>query len=52
MYVCVYIYIFLQFSRSVMSDSVGPHRLQHARPPYPLPTPMAKAFLKKFVMFL
>ena len=28
-----------QFSRSVKSDSLGPHVLQHARPPCPLPTP-------------
>ena len=29
----------VQFSRSVMSDSVRPHELQHARPPCPTPTP-------------
>ena len=29
----------LQFSRSVMSDSLWPHGLQHARPPCPSPTP-------------
>ena len=29
----------LQFSHSVMSDSLRPHRLQHARLPYPSPTP-------------
>ena len=28
-----------QFSRSVVSDSVWPHGLQHARPPCPSPTP-------------
>ena len=28
-----------QFSRSVMSDSLQPLGLQHARPPYPSPTP-------------
>ena len=28
-----------QFSRSVMSDSLGPHESQHARPPCPSPTP-------------
>ena len=28
-----------QFSRSVMSDSLGPHGLQHARPHCPSPTP-------------
>ena len=27
------------FSPSVMSDSLRPHGLQHARPPYPSPTP-------------
>ena len=35
---------YLQFSsvhstRSVVSDSLRPHRLQHARPPWPSPTP-------------
>ena len=29
----------VQFSHSVMSDSLQPHELQHARPPYPSPTP-------------
>ena len=29
----------VQFSRSVMSDSLRPHESQHARPPCPLPTP-------------
>ena len=29
----------VQFSLSVMSDSLQPHELQHARPPYPSPTP-------------
>ena len=29
----------VQFSRSVMSDSLQPHKLQHARPPCPSPTP-------------
>ena len=29
----------VQFSLSVMSDSLGPHQLQHARPPSPSPTP-------------
>ena len=28
----------VQFSRSVMSDSLWPHGLQHARPPCPSPT--------------
>jgi len=28
-----------QISRSVMSDSLRPHESQHARPPYPSPTP-------------
>ena len=30
---------FSSFSRSVMSDSLQPHGLQHARPPCPSPTP-------------
>ena len=29
----------VQFSRSVVSDSLWPHKLQHARPPRPSPTP-------------
>ena len=29
----------LQFSPSVVSDSLWPHELQHARPPCPSPTP-------------
>ena len=29
----------LQFSRSVLSDSLRPHESQHARPPCPSPTP-------------
>ena len=29
----------VRFSRSVMSDSLQPHELQHARPPCPSPTP-------------
>ena len=31
----------VQFSRSVVSDSLQPHGLQHARPPCPSPTPGA-----------
>ena len=31
----------VQFSRSVVSNSLQPHGLQHARPPSPLPTPGA-----------
>ena len=30
---------FLQFSHSVVSDSLRPHELQHPRPPCPSPTP-------------
>ena len=29
----------VQFSRSVVSDSLQPHELQHTRPPCPSPTP-------------
>ena len=32
-------YYSVQFSRSVVSDSLRPHELQHARPPCPSPTP-------------
>ena len=31
----------VQFSRSILSDSLWPHRLQHARLPCPSPTPGA-----------
>ena len=31
----------MQFSRSVVSDPLQPHGLQHARPPCPSPTPGA-----------
>ena len=37
----VYIYISVQFSRSVVSDSLRLHGLQHARLPCPSPTPRA-----------
>ena len=36
---CLLNWVSVQFSRSVMSNSLGPHELQHARPPCPLPTP-------------
>ena len=36
----------VQFSHSVMSDSLWPHGLQHARPPCPSPTP--RAYSKSF----
>ena len=29
----------VQFSRSVVSSSLRPHESQHARPPYPSPSP-------------
>ena len=32
-------YISVQFSHSVMSDSLQPHESQHTRPPCPSPTP-------------
>ena len=35
----LYIFSSVQFSRSVVSDSLRPHEPQHARPPCPLPTP-------------
>ena len=35
----VYKFSSVQFSHSVMSDSLRPHELQHARPPCPSPTP-------------
>ena len=35
----IYQFSSVQFSRSVVSDSLPPHELQHARPPCPSPTP-------------
>ena len=35
----VYIFSSVQFSHSVMSDSLWPHELQHTRPPCPSPGP-------------
>ena len=35
----IYIEFLVQFSRSVVSDSLWPHGLQHPRPPCPSPTP-------------
>ena len=35
----VYFYQSVQFSRSVVSDSLQPHEPQHTRPPCPSPTP-------------
>ena len=37
-YICTMEYS-VQFSRSVVSDYLRPHELQHARPPYPSSTP-------------
>ena len=34
-----FLYDSVQFSCSVMSNSLWPHEVQHARPPCPLPTP-------------
>ena len=38
----------IQFSLSVMSDSLQPHRLQHARLPCPSPTPGACSNLRRW----
>ena len=35
----IWLFSSVQFSRSVMSDSLQPHELQHTRPPCPSPTP-------------
>ena len=42
MFIQLYLYMTFRsvhFSHSVMSDSLRPHELQHARPPCPSPTP-------------
>ena len=36
---CMFWIYSIQFSRSVISDSLRPHESQHTRPPYPSPTP-------------
>ena len=38
-YIHICIFSSIQFSCSVVSDSLQPHELQHARPPCPSPTP-------------
>ena len=42
---CVFVFVAgatsIQFSLSVVPDSLRPHGLQHARPPCPSPTPGA-----------
>ena len=38
-YTCIFSQLSVQFSRSVVSDSLQPHELQHARPPCLSPTP-------------
>ena len=42
--------VLVQFSHSVMSDSLQPHELQHARPPCPSPTPGVHSNSIKSVM--
>ena len=37
--ISTFVYVSVQFSRSVVSDSLWPHGSQHARPPCPSPTP-------------
>ena len=37
MHLCIFSSV--QFSRSIVSNSLRPHELQHARPPCPSPTP-------------
>ena len=37
--VLMFFKVSVEFSRSVVSDSLWPHELQHARPPCPPPTP-------------
>ena len=36
---CAKLFSSVQFSRSVVSDSLRPHKSQHIRPPCPSPTP-------------
>ena len=39
----IYLLSSVQFSCSVLSDSLQPHELQHARPPCPSPTPRVRS---------
>ena len=39
----------VQFSRSVVSDSLRPHESQHARPPCPSPTPGVHSALQMVI---
>ena len=39
MYLLAHYTVSVQFSLSVVSSSLQPHELQHARPPCPSPTP-------------
>ena len=40
---CSFMYFSVQFSHSVVSNSLQPHEPQHARPPCPSPTPRVHA---------
>ena len=43
-YICLnLVFSSVQFSRSVVSDSLRPHESQHARPPCPSPTPRVQS---------
>ena len=42
----------VQFSCSVMSDSLQPHEVQHARPPCPSPTPAVHSNSRPRFLFL
>ena len=42
----------VQFSRSVVSDSLQLHKLQHARPPCPSPTPRVHSDLRPSILLL
>ena len=41
----------VQFSHSVVSDSLRPHELQHARPPRPSPTPTREAHISLLILY-
>ena len=41
----------VQFSRSVVSDSLWPHELQHARPPCPSPSPGVHVHRVSFLLY-
>ena len=47
---CCFQFSSVQFSHSVVSDSLQPHELKHSRPPCPSPPPLLKLMSTELVM--